>query len=104
MWIGTMMTIKVGGSGTQKEKDPEENPANVSNSGTLIIDATVADADIKYPTDIDLLNQCREHLEEAINLLWPFVSHDRHKYPYSQNKARKAFLNISKSKKWTRKK
>ena len=95
---------KGGGSGTQKEKDPEENPANVSNSGTLIIDATVADADIKYPTDIDLLNQCREHLEEAINLLWPFVSHDRHKYPYSQNKARKAFLNISKSKKWTKKK
>ena len=95
---------KGGGSGTQKEKDPEENPANVSNSGTLIIDATVADADIKYPTDIDLLNQCREHLEEAINLLWPFVSHDRHKYPYSQKKARKAFLNISKSKKWTKKK
>ena len=46
------------------------------------MDATVAGADIKYPTDIDLLNQCREHLETAIDLLWPF----------------------SKSKKWTAKK
>jgi len=74
------------------------------NSGTLIMDATVADADIKYPTDIDLLNQCREHLETAIDLLWPHVPHDQHKYPYNTKKARQVFLNISKSKKWTAKK
>ena len=74
------------------------------NSGTLIMDATVANADIKYPTDIDLLNQCREHLEKAIDLLWPYISHERHKYPYNRKKARQAFLNISKSKKWTKKK
>ena len=78
--------------------------ASVPNNGTLIMDATVADADIKYPTDIDLLNQCREHLETAIDLLWPYVSHEQHKYPYNRKKARQSFLNISKSKKWTRKK
>ena len=61
-------------------------------------------ADIKYPTDIDLLNQCREHLETAIDLLWPYVSHEQHKYPYNRKKARQSFLNISKSKKWTAKK
>ena len=40
------------------------------NKGTLIMDATVAPADIKFPTDIDLLNQSREHLETAITMLY----------------------------------
>ena len=93
-----------GGSGSGSEQKVEGISEDLPNSGTLIMDATVADADIKYPTDIDLLNQCREHLEEAIDLLWPFVPHDQHKYPYCQKKARKAFLDISKSKKWTKKK
>ena len=29
------------------------------NQGKLIMDATVAPADVKFPTDSDLLNQCR---------------------------------------------
>ena len=91
-----------GGSGSARTNPTET--ASSSNSGTLIMDATVADADIKYPTDIDLLNQCREHLETAIDILWPYVSHEQHKYPYNRKKARQSFLNISKSKKWTRKK
>lgn len=62
--------------------------ASVPNSGTLIMDATIADADIKYPTDIVLLNQCQEYLETAIDLLWPCVSHEQHKYPYNRKKAR----------------
>ncbi|MBR3586628.1 MAG: transposase [Oscillospiraceae bacterium] len=90
-----------GGSGSETSS-VEANTA--PNSGTLIMDATVAGADIKYPTDIDLLNQCREHLETAIDLLWPYVSHEQHKYPYNRKKARQSFLNISKSKKWTAKK
>lgn len=72
--------------------------------GTLVLDATVAPADIKYPTDIDLLNQCREHLETAVDYLWKRVEHKGHKLPYSTKKARKSYLNISKSKKWTHKK
>ena len=91
------------GSGGSAEATPEITISD-PNSGTLIMDATVAGADIKYPTDIDLLNQCREHLETAIDLLWPYVSHEQHKYPYNRKKARQSFLNISKSKKWTRKK
>ena len=67
-----------GGSGSETSS-VEANTA--PNSGTLIMDATVAGADIKYPTDIDLLNQCREHLEAAIDILWPYVSHEQHKYP-----------------------
>lgn len=77
---------------------------SVKNKGKLVMDATVAPADIKYPTDIDLLNQCREHLEKAIDLAWPYVTHDMHKLPYGRKKARKEYLDVSKSKKWTREK
>jgi len=72
------------------------------NRGKLIIDATVAPADIKFPTDVDLLNQCREILEKAINILWPFIPHDHHKLPYSAKVARKLYLKLAKSKKWAK--
>ena len=36
----------------------------------MILGATVAPADIKYPTDIDLLNKSREHLETAVDIVW----------------------------------
>ena len=72
------------------------------NRGKLILDATVAPADIKYPTDIDLLNKSREHLETAVDLLWKHVPHNGHKLPYFTKKARKSYLKLAKSKKWTR--
>ena len=43
-----------GSSGGSVESDKAEEPSE--NKGTLIMDATVAPADIKFPTDIDLLN------------------------------------------------
>jgi hypothetical protein len=39
------------------------------NQGKLILDATCAPADIKYPTDLGLLNQVREHTEKIIDVL-----------------------------------
>ena len=69
------------------------------NKGKLLMDATVAPADIKYPTDIDLLNKSREHLETAIDILWKEVPHKGHKLPYSAKKARKSYLSVAKSKK-----
>ena len=71
------------------------------NRGKLLLDATVAPADIKYPTDIDLLNKSREHLETAVDILWRHVEHIGHKLPYSAKKARKSYLKLAKSKKWT---
>ena len=77
---------------TSKKKEKRRK----KNHGKLIMDATVAPADVKFPTDIDLLNQCREHLETAINLHWPEVPHTGHKLPYSAKKSRKAYLKIAK--------
>ena len=66
------------------------------------MDATVAPADIKYPTDIDLLNKSWGHLETAVDILWKEVPHTGHKLPYSAKKARGSYLKLVRSKKWTR--
>lgn len=94
-----------GGSGkknknTSKKKLKKEKKQK-KNRGKLLMDATVAPADIKYPTDIDLLSKSREHLEKAVDLLWKEVPHTEHKLPYSPKAARKSYLSLAKSKKWT---
>ncbi len=84
---------------SQKKKKQQKRK---KNRGKLLLDATVSPADIKYPTDIDLLNKSREHLETAIEILWKEAPHKGHKLPYSAKKARKSYLKLAKSKKWTR--
>ena len=95
-----------GSNGTPTiELEPDEVGYDTNNnSGHLIMDAMVAPANIKYPTDIDLLNKSREHLEKAISIYWEFVPHKGHMLPYNKKKARKSFLKLSKSKKWSRNK
>ena len=94
------------GSGNNDNNNDGNTPEAAANSsdnqGNLIIDATVAPANIKYPTDIDLLNKSREHLEKAVSLLWNEVPHKGHMLPYNKKSARRSFLNLSKSKKWTK--
>jgi len=53
---------------SNKNNNPntEEKP---KNQGSLLIDATCAPAWIAYPTDINLLNEAREKLEEIIDTL-----------------------------------
>ena len=85
---------------TSKKKLKKEKTQK-KNWGKLMMDATVAPADIKYPTDIDLLNKSREHLETAVDILWEEVPHKGHKLPYSPKAARKSYLSLAKSKKWT---
>lgn len=41
----------------------------VENKGTMIMDATCIPADIRFPTDVSLLNEGREKLEEIIDAL-----------------------------------
>ena len=82
-------------------KSQKKPKSKKKNRGKLILDATVAPADIKYPTDIDLLNRSREHLETAVDILWAEVPHTSHKLPYSAKKARKSYLKLAKDKKWT---
>lgn len=66
--------------------------------GVLILDASVAPQDIKFPTDIDLLNDAREHTERIIDELWESGPGKRKPRTY-RNIARKAYLSVAKKKK-----
>ena len=60
----------------------------------MIIDATCTPADIKYPTDLNLLNEAREKAEEIIDELYPFTGG---KKPRTyRNVARRDFLRTAK--------
>jgi IS5 family transposase len=88
------------GPGTSASTGEEK----VKNAGKLILDATCAPADIHYPTDIWLLNEVREALENIIDTL-----HEPHvgtcvKPRTYRDCARKDYLNIEKKKKLTTKK
>ncbi len=99
-YTGSKQSGKPNRNTSQKKKKQQKK--RKKNRGKLLLDATVAPSDIKYPTDIDLLNKSREHLETAIEILWKEVPHKGHKLPYSAKKARKSYLKLAKSKKWTR--
>ena len=45
----------------------QTDPGTKGNQGTLIVDATCAPANIRYPQDISLLNEAREKLESIIS-------------------------------------
>jgi len=85
------------------EHDDEDPP---SHSGKLLVDATCTPADIKYPTDLGLLNDARQKTEDIIDLF-----HDKivaralaqglaaPKKPRTYRKrARKGYLSISMAK------
>ena len=67
------------------------------NSGKLILDATCAPADIKYPTDLDLLNQARQGTEKILDCLYREVKEKLTKKPRTSRKiARKNYLKVAK--------
>ena len=69
------------------------------------MDATVAPADIRYPTDIKLLNEAREQTEIVIDALYKQVKAQLPKKPRTyRREARTAYLQIAKQRKPNRKK
>lgn len=52
------------------ENEVEEDGEPVSHKGRILIDATACPQDIAYPTDLKLLNDCREKTEELIDLVY----------------------------------
>lgn len=72
------------------------------NQGRLIVDASVAPQDIKYPTDLDLLNGCREKTEQIIDELYVPEPNKRKVRTY-RNNARKDYLATARKKKKSKK-
>lgn len=63
--------------------------------GRLILDATVAEQAIKYPTDLDLLNESRETAEKMIDILQSETGTGKKPRTYRQA-ARKKYLAVVK--------
>ncbi len=83
----------------KRNRDEDGNP---KNRGKLQMDATVADQEIKYPTDHDLLNDSRIISERVIDFLSAALSLEKKPRTY-RRKARKDFLNLSKKRQKSKK-
>ena len=82
---------------TEKKKGEE-----TINKGTMMLDATCAPSNIRYPQDFSLLNEAREKLENIIDRF--FKSYDLKKPRTYRREARKNYLSLAKSKKRSTKK
>lgn len=85
-----------------KRKGGNDDSKPQKNRGTLKADATVADQEITYPTDLKLLNECRKNMERIIDLLHN-AEIDGDKPRTYRRVARKDYLNMAKKKNKSRK-
>ncbi len=76
----------------------EDESEEVTHHGRLLMDATVADQMIRFPTDISLLNNAREIAEALIDELHKHDNITGRKPRTYRQQARKAYLGISKRK------
>lgn len=84
-------------SDSNDSSDSQNDEEKTTNSGTLIIDATCAPSNIRYPLDYSLLNEARIKLE---NMIDRFCADYSFKKPRMRRKeARKNYLSLAKSKK-----
>ena len=87
----------------KKDDDDDSNPpAGGGNTGTLIVDATCAPSDIRFPQDVSLLDEARENAEQIIDILQEQSSEKKPRTYH--NKAHKDSLKYMRSRKHTEKK
>ena len=82
-----------GASGLSEDQKPEEP----GNKGTLMLDASCAPSNIKYPQDFQLLSDAREKLESIIDRFCK--EHSIPKPRMYRKEARKNYLKLAKCKK-----
>ena len=89
-----------------KEEPVEEKGEgeSVLPKGQLLVDATCVPADIKYPTDLNLLNDAREKTEEIIDHLHAGRATPKKKPRTYRQNARRDYLRVAKAKKLGRQK
>ena len=85
-------------SEAEKETALREKP----RKGKLLIDAVVTEQMIKYPTDLDLLNDSRLHAERIIDLLYDHETGKLKPRTY-RHRAKKEYLAVAKQSKKSRK-
>lgn len=92
-------------NGTASSEEPcdDVSEAEPPNDGVLMVDASVVPADISYPTDLNLLNEARQKLEEVIDVLYEPHRGEMVKPRTYRNVARRDYLRASKKRKLSQK-
>lgn len=83
------------------QQDKNHDNDNDGNGGTMIVDATCAPSQIRYPQDISLLNEARENAEKLVDLLHDPA--DGKKPRTYRERAKKDYLKYTRSHKHTAK-
>ena len=84
-----------------KDDDSDDSPGSGGNSGTMIVDATCAPFNIRYPQDVSLLNEARENAEKLLDVLHDPA--DGKKPRTYRKRARKDYLKYVRCRKHTAK-
>ena len=82
----------------------ESDDQRMVHRGQLILDATAAELEIPYPTDLGLLNEARLQSERIIDVLWsiPAIRDGKKPRTYRQ-KAKSSYMTIARKRKKRRK-
>ncbi len=91
-----MIALQEEGKEEKKKIDNDNEKGSSGNKGKLIIDATCAPNDIRYPTDISILNEAREKCEKIIDKLHLPNKGKVAKVRTYRKKAREEYLRIAK--------
>lgn len=94
------------GKGTAPQSDDDDDNSDGGsgtggNSGTMIMDATCAPSNIRYPQDVSLLNEARENADKLLDVLHD--SSDGKKPRTYRKRARKDYLKYARCRKHTAK-
>ena len=89
------------GDGGQADENHNGEKKAEKNEGTIILDATCAPQNIRFPTDASLLNEAREKAEEIIDTLHDMGLSEGKKPRTYREKARRKYNSFSKSRKKT---
>ena len=81
--------------------DSDDHPGSNGNRGTMIVDATCAPSNIRYPQDVSLLNEARENAEKILDDLHDPA--DGKKPRTYRERARKDYLKYARCRKHTAK-
>jgi hypothetical protein len=94
---------------TEKKDPPDDTPSagggtkEAENKGTLILDATCVPSDIRFPTDISLLNEGRECLEGIVDELHEMGLTNEIKPRTYRKVARQDYMRFARNRKPTKK-
>ena len=93
--LGEINELIIAKAGKQEDLPPDDDDDAPPNDGTLIVDATCAPQNIRYPQDTSLLNEARENLEKMIDELHDPADGEKPR-TYRKN-ARRDYLNFAKN-------